>query len=276
MVLNTLIKELQSFAINNLNVKRFHFDFKEQLNNFSSKEDTFPLCFIAPELNVNVSNNNGYYGQQMNLSIFILDRINKDRTNILTILNETNNILNDLIIWFKTNKNITITADSFVSFPINNHTTDLTAGYELSVSFLVNSISDCFNPHSKESGDICEDSTVNVYNSINTLLETLLISPGTTVNYYNDDATITVNVKDQYDNVLDSGNYTIPSGVNETEDIIVNIDKEIVLSNSDDSWSQTVTTDTVLDDTKIEIFVNNVSQGVVNIPYNKNETINIL
>ena len=77
----TLPDKAEAYDINIVNLNTTKIDaqiksnedkIKEQLNNFSTKEDTFPLCYIAPELNVNVSNNNGYYGQQMNLSIFIL------------------------------------------------------------------------------------------------------------------------------------------------------------------------------------------------------------
>ena len=41
--------------------------------------------------------------QEITLNIKVLDRIKKDRTNILTIMSETNNVINDIVIFFKNN-----------------------------------------------------------------------------------------------------------------------------------------------------------------------------
>lgn len=191
MVLKSLIENLQIFSLQNLGVKRFHFDFEDNLDDFGLKDSEFPIVFVVPSFTENISNTSGYYGQSITLDIYVLDRLKEDRTNVLTVMNETNNIINDIIIFFKNNKQLSLDEDAFLTEPINNMFINYTAGYRASVSFIVDSQSDCFT--SSSGGGRYR---VSLFNSLEELVDQFQVISDT--DYTIEDIQIEIYIEEDY------------------------------------------------------------------------------
>jgi hypothetical protein len=84
-----LTDEIITFYNAHLQVKKVGTDFKEQLFNFATKDEKYPLVYVVP-VDVIASDNVNLF----NLEIYCFDIIQKDRTNITTILSDTQQILN--------------------------------------------------------------------------------------------------------------------------------------------------------------------------------------
>jgi len=86
-----VLTTLELFAKEHLQIKRFASDFPEQLPNFSSESEQYPILFVSPNNSIFKKNQNTF-----DLTIYCYDLIQDGRDNINTILSDTNTILNDL------------------------------------------------------------------------------------------------------------------------------------------------------------------------------------
>lgn len=180
--LRNTIEKLRNYITTNYSGKyRYFFEFEDQLDPLSTKHDIFPIIFVSPDTSFNITNDTGYFGTEMTFNIKVLDRINTDRTNIFTIMEETSNIINDIIIFFK-NNGLSLTDDFQLIEPINNATTDNLAGYNLNVTFLIDSKAKCYYPI-----EVCAPGKLRLKNSINIWHKTLFIDSGDSDIYTLDD-----------------------------------------------------------------------------------------
>ena len=95
-MITTYLKYLQileSFASAHLQVQRFKHDFAEQFGNFSTEAESFPVLYVVPQPSIFGANSE--YLNTYTVDVYCVDLLQKDRSNVATILNTTNLILND-------------------------------------------------------------------------------------------------------------------------------------------------------------------------------------
>lgn len=137
-----LLRYIELFADQHMQIKKFGADFEEQMPNFATKDEKYPILFVAPQsstLNDNLS--------QFVVSIYCFDIIQKDRANINTILSDTQQILNDLHKYFKDGPVVTVDILQSSSLtPINNALLDYVAGWSMTITFEVENYTICEIP----------------------------------------------------------------------------------------------------------------------------------
>ena len=126
-----------------MQVKKVGCDFKEQLYNFATKDEKYPIVYIVPVDSLPQEN-----VTMFTLEIYCFDIIQKDRANITTILSDCHQILNDLYL----NYTLSLTDTDFdveglPSFvPLNNDLLDYAAGWLMTITFVLPSWTDCQIP----------------------------------------------------------------------------------------------------------------------------------
>jgi hypothetical protein len=137
-----LINEITDFYNNHVQVQKVGSDFQEQMPNFATKNEKYPIVFIVPVSALATENTNDFV-----LDIFCFDIIQKDRTNINVILSDCQQILYDLFTYFinSTNYNFDF-VDAPTFTPLNNDLLDYAAGWVMSATFCVNNWTDCAVP----------------------------------------------------------------------------------------------------------------------------------
>jgi hypothetical protein len=140
-----ILNAFEDFANSHLQIQRFESEFEEQLPNFATEKENYPILFVAPSNSIFDENAN-----QFTLTVSCFDIIQKDRSNINTILSDTNTILNDVYRWFKDGEvfGIDIIGDAPNSTPINNALLDYAAGWEMVITFEVDTYGVCEIPFS--------------------------------------------------------------------------------------------------------------------------------
>lgn len=140
----SLINKIETFYNNHLQVKKVGSDFREQLPNFATKDEKYPIVYIAP---LDATPGVEGFTTDMQLEIYCLDIIQKDRANINTILSDCHLILNDLYVWFTDgdDRSIDIMIPPTIS-PLNNDLLDYAAGWVMTITFTIDNYTDCQVP----------------------------------------------------------------------------------------------------------------------------------
>jgi hypothetical protein len=141
-----LLQIIESFASEHKEIRRFKADFLEQLQNFGTDGESYPILYVVPNassFNINTYNDMNTF----TLNIYCVDLINEDRSNVNTILNTTNLVLNDLHLFFKEAEiaGIDLINTSNLT-PLNNYMLDVTTGWFVTMTFEVQSHSVCEIP----------------------------------------------------------------------------------------------------------------------------------
>jgi hypothetical protein len=184
-----LLNKLETFFNNHLQVKKFGGEFREQMPNFSTMDERYPLVYVVPTSEISGMNTNVF-----TLEVYCVDIIQKDRANINTILSDTQLILNDLYLYYTdgTDLSVTILSDPTMT-PLNNFDLDYVAGWVGTFTFEVDQYSVCAIPVEPitPSTNTCDCDLVTVQNSDDSYNEIVdcgdtLILPDTTYNVYLD------------------------------------------------------------------------------------------
>jgi hypothetical protein len=184
-----LLNKLETFFNNHLQVKKFGGEFREQMPNFSTMDERYPLVYVVPTSEISGMNTNVF-----TLEVYCVDIIQKDRANINTILSDTQLILNDLYLYYTdgTDLSVTILSDPTMT-PLNNFDLDYVAGWVGTFTFEVDQYSVCAIPVEPitPSTNTCDCDPVTVQNSDDSYSEIVdcgdtLILPDTTYNVYLD------------------------------------------------------------------------------------------
>ena len=138
-----LLNAFEAFSSAHLQIKRFASDFPEQMPNFGTENEKYPILFVSPDQTIFDENAN-----QFTVTVRCFDIIEKDRTNINTILSDTNTILNDVYRWFKDGDifGIDVIDEAPASTPLNNALLDYAAGWEMQITFTVDTYGICEIP----------------------------------------------------------------------------------------------------------------------------------
>jgi hypothetical protein len=133
MTLFEVIKRLETFCDSHLQVQKFGADFLEQLPNFATQDEKYPIVFVNIPNSATVGENLNTYS----LDIYCLDIIQKDRDNIITILSDTQLILNDIYLDLQTGTDWTIDVTGASMTPLNNDLLDYAAGFVMTLDIEV-------------------------------------------------------------------------------------------------------------------------------------------
>lgn len=137
-----LQSKIEAFCDNHYQIKKFGGEFYSEINNFATEDEKFPIIFSSP-IAQRVSDN----VIQFDMDIYCLDIIKNDRSNINTILSDTNLILNDLHLFFKLGEDVSVDVIGEPSLtPINNSLMDYAAGWVMRITFEVDNYGPCQIP----------------------------------------------------------------------------------------------------------------------------------
>ena len=138
----SLLQNIEAFASAHMQIKKFASDFVEQIPNFATQDEAYPVLFVAPTTTI--------FDEQLTtftVDVFCFDVIQKDRANINTILSDTNLILSDFKKWFTEGDVLGIEVLQTSSLtPINNALLDYVAGWQMTITFEVESYTVCEIP----------------------------------------------------------------------------------------------------------------------------------
>lgn len=150
---NQLITVIESFASNHLQVKRFGAEFKEQLPNISTDGKSFPYLFMTP-----IGTTTGEFIKEIEVEIYCIDRLRKDRENTNDVISDTEQILTDLAVWLEDGQTLVDVVRSYSATPINNATLDYVDGWSQRFKFEHERIAECEIPMTGNSDGIsCPD-----------------------------------------------------------------------------------------------------------------------
>lgn len=137
-----LISYIENFFNSHAQVFRFGADFLEQIDNFTSKNEKYPLVFMSLQ-----SSNTLDYLATFTIELHCLDIIQKDRANINNIISDTQLILQDLYRYLRDSDVLPIDVLSGADYePLNNAFCDYLAGNKLTLIVEVNTQSLCEIP----------------------------------------------------------------------------------------------------------------------------------
>jgi hypothetical protein len=166
----TIINALNQFADNHLSVQRFKTSFFEQIDNFSSADNTFPILYAVPS-DVTFDQ----YVDRLFFRVYCVDILQKDRSNESAILNDTLLTLRDLYNWLKIADNGLNVLSTARAIPVNNFLVDYTAGWYIDIEIEGQAESnDCSIPFSENfiiTGYTCDYTYVSNFLTCDTLEE---------------------------------------------------------------------------------------------------------
>jgi len=166
---NQVVDALNQFSNAHLSLKRFKTSFFEQIDNFATAENSFPILYVVPG---DVSFENEI--DVMSFRVYCVDILQKDRSNEQPILNETLLVLRDLVNWIR----MTDTLDLNVvgtprAVPINNFLTEFTVGFYIDLAVETSpETNDCSIPFSSNfqySGITCDYTYVSQFLTCDTV-----------------------------------------------------------------------------------------------------------
>ena len=129
----SLLNKIEAFCDAHLQIKKYAGEFREQMPNFCTLDEKYPVVFVAPNGSLNTLNQ-----KEFTLDIYCVDVIQKDRANLNVILSDTELILNDLYLYFSDGDDWTIDVLSAPSLqPVNNFDLDYVAGWFMTITFQV-------------------------------------------------------------------------------------------------------------------------------------------
>jgi hypothetical protein len=141
-----LLQAVELFSKEHMQVKRFASDFPAQMPNFGTESEKYPILFVSPTdtiFNENVTT--------FTIDIYCFDIIQKDRSNINTILSDTNLILSDLHRWFLDGEIFGLDIrEQVTTTPIDNALLDYAAGWRMTATFDVDTYGICEIPFINE------------------------------------------------------------------------------------------------------------------------------
>jgi len=135
----SIVDKITAFYDNHAQVEKVGSDFKEQMVNFATKDEKYPLVYVVPT-GVTPSENVTTF----NLELYCFDIIQMDRANITTILSDTQQILQDLYLEFTFSDDYDFDIDGQPTFiPLNNDLLDYAAGWQMNLSVVIPSWTNC-------------------------------------------------------------------------------------------------------------------------------------
>jgi hypothetical protein len=184
----TLLSKIEQFCNAHLQIKKYGGEFREQMPNFSTKDEKYPVVFVEPVSDLEDLNTN-----QFSINVYCVDIIQKDRANLNSIVSDCQLILKDMYVYYTNDMDLQLdVVGTSTMTPVNNLDSDYVAGWVMSITFEVATYGPCeipMNPITPEPPVECQDGSVENSNGSYTATVPsggLLILPDTTYNVYLD------------------------------------------------------------------------------------------
>ncbi len=138
----TLLSKIEQFCNAHLQIKKYGGEFREQMPNFSTKNEKYPVVFVEPMSDLEDINTN-----QFTINVYCVDIIQKDRANLNTILSDCQLILKDMYVYYTNDMDAQLDVIGTASMsPINNFDLDYVAGWVMGITFEVATYGPCEIP----------------------------------------------------------------------------------------------------------------------------------
>ena len=138
----TLLSKIEQFCNAHLQIKKYGGEFREQMPNFSTKDEKYPVVFVEPLSDLEDLNTN-----QFSINVYCVDIIQKDRANLNTILSDCQLILKDMYVYYTNDMDAQLDVVGTASMsPINNFDSDYVAGWVMGITFEVSTYGPCEIP----------------------------------------------------------------------------------------------------------------------------------
>lgn len=182
-----ILQKLDAFCNAHLQIKKFMGEFREQMPNFSTLDERYPVVFATPVSDIEDLNTN-----QFTIEIYCVDIIQKDRANINTIVSDCHLILKDMFIYYRDDNDLDldVVGTASISF-VNNFDLDYVAGAVMTITFEVAGYGSCeipMEPITPVTNE-CEPAILIVKDSDDNILYTLTVDSGDTYTQEISDAT---------------------------------------------------------------------------------------
>jgi hypothetical protein len=184
----TLLSKIEQFCNAHLQIKKYGGEFREQMPNFSTKDEKYPVVFVEPVSDLEDLNTN-----QFSINVYCVDIIQKDRANLNSIVSDCQLILKDMYVYYTNDMDLQLdVVGTSTMTPVNNFDSDYVAGWVMSITFEVATYGPCeipMEPITPEPPVECQDGSVENSNGSYTATVPsggLLILPDTTYNVYLD------------------------------------------------------------------------------------------
>jgi hypothetical protein len=206
-----------------LQIKKYGGEFREQMPNFSTKDEKYPVVFVEPVSDLEDLNTN-----QFSINVYCVDIIQKDRANLNTIVSDCQLILKDLYVYYINDMDAQLdVVGTSTMTPVNNFDSDYVAGWVMSITFEVSTYGACEIPMNpiEPVEVICEPGTVE--NSDGSYTATvasggLLILPDVRLVIYDEDGNVLSD--EMYPSVTDQDiTVTIPPCADSTINVNSNL-----------------------------------------------------
>lgn len=166
---NQVVDALNQFSNAHLSLKRFKTSFFEQIDNFATAENSFPILYVVPG-DVNFEEQIDV----MSFRVYCVDILQKDRSNEQSILNETLLVLRDLVNWIRETSTLDLNVVGTPrAVPINNFLTEFTVGFYIDLAVETSpETNDCSIPFSSNfqySGITCDYTYVSQFLTCDTV-----------------------------------------------------------------------------------------------------------
>lgn len=205
----SLLSKIEAFCNAHLQIKKYGGEFREQMPNFATKDEKYPVVFVTPTSDTEALNTN-----QFTVDIYCVDLIQADRANLNSIISDCQLILKDMYVYYTNDNDVEIDVVGTASMtPLNNQDLDYVAGWVMSITFEVASYGDCaipMNPIEPNPPIVCADATQIIINSEGTQLYVNNIPSGATETQLITDSV--VNLKDTASNLI--GTLVVPAQTN--------------------------------------------------------------
>lgn len=156
----SLLNKIEAFCNAHLQIKKYKGEFREQMPNFATTDEKYPVVFVVPTSDTETLELN-----QFTLDIYCVDIIQKDRANLNTIVSDCHLILKDLYLYFKDGSDLSVDVLTDPTMtPLNNFDLDYVAGWVMSITFEVEGYSVCAIPMNPipPFTPSCEDATYEI------------------------------------------------------------------------------------------------------------------
>jgi len=138
----TLLSKIEQFCNAHLQIKKYGGEFREQMPNFSTKNEKYPVVFVEPVSDLEDLNTN-----QFSINVYCVDIIQKDRANLNTIVSDCQLILKDMYVYYTNDMDMQLdVVGTSTMTPINNFDLDYVAGWVMSITFEVATYGPCEIP----------------------------------------------------------------------------------------------------------------------------------
>jgi len=140
----SILQKIQAFCNAHIQIQKFGGEFREQMPNFATQDEKYPIIYIEPD-----SDTEDLLTNQFTFNVYCVDIIQKDRANINTITSDCQLILKDLYVYYKNDNDPDIDVLGTATMtPLNNLDLDYVAGWVMNMTVELAQESDCWIPMS--------------------------------------------------------------------------------------------------------------------------------